>query len=41
LAVPIGLAFDGTVVPVAAGICVASAFGFALMLWMKRLEERF
>ncbi|MEQ9693309.1 multidrug effflux MFS transporter [Shimia sp. SDUM112013] len=40
LAVPIGLAFDGTVLPVAAGICLASALGFALMLYMKRVEAQ-
>lgn len=40
LAVPIGLAFDGTPVPLAAGLGVEAAIGCGLMLWMKRIEAR-
>ncbi len=38
LAVPVGLAFNGTPVPLALGIGAEAAIGFGLMLWMKRLE---
>lgn len=40
LAVPVGLAFNGTPVPLALGIGVEAALGFGLMLWMKRIEAR-
>lgn len=40
LAVPVGLAFDGTPLPLALGIGVEAAIGFGLMLWMKRAEAR-
>lgn len=40
LAVPVGLAFDGTPVPLAASLGLEAALGFGLMLWMKRIEAR-
>ena len=40
LAVPVGLAFDGTPVPLAASLGLEAAIGFGLMLWMKRIEAR-
>lgn len=40
MAVPFGLAFNGTPVPMAAGLGVEAALGFGLMLWMKRIEAR-
>ncbi len=40
LAVPVGLAFDGTPLPLALGIGVEAAVGFGLMFWMKRAEAR-
>lgn len=38
LAVPVGMAFDGTPLPLTIGIGLEAALGFALMLWMKRAE---
>ncbi|WP_299350540.1 multidrug effflux MFS transporter [uncultured Shimia sp.] len=38
LAVPVGLAFNGTPVPIALGIGIEAALGFGLMLYMKRAE---
>ncbi|SHK30820.1 MFS transporter, DHA1 family, bicyclomycin/chloramphenicol resistance protein [Shimia gijangensis] len=40
LAVPVGLAFNGTPVPLIWGIGIEAALGFGLMLWMKRIEAR-
>ncbi len=40
VAIPIGLAFDGTEGPVALGIFVAASVAFALMLWLRRVEAR-
>ena len=40
LAVPVGMAFDGTPLPLAIGIGIEAALGFVLMLWMKRVEAR-
>ena len=40
IAAPLGLLFDGTLVPMAAGILVLSALAFALMLRMARIEGR-
>jgi len=40
LAVPIGLAFNGTPVPLAMGVGLEAAIGFGLMLWMKQIEAR-
>lgn len=40
LAVPIGLAFNGTPLPLALGICAEAFAGFLLMLWLKRIESR-
>lgn len=40
LAVPVGLAFDGTPLPLAIGIGIEAMLAFALMLWMKRIEAR-
>lgn len=37
---PIGLLFDGTLVPLAAGILAMAAAGFLLMLRMARIERR-
>ncbi len=39
MAIPIGLAFDGTVVPLAFGIGAACTIAFGLMLYMKRIED--
>ncbi|SEP59660.1 multidrug effflux MFS transporter [Thalassovita taeanensis] len=39
LAIPVGLAFDGTPLPLSLGIGAASAVAFATMLWMKRVER--
>ena len=39
IAVPIGLAFDGTPLPLAIGIGISSVVGYALMLKMRRLEQ--
>ena len=39
IAVPVGLAFDGTPGPVVIGILIASALGFALIRLMARLER--
>ncbi|MBR9842386.1 MAG: multidrug effflux MFS transporter [Rhodobacteraceae bacterium] len=39
LAVPIGLAFNGTPLPLALGVCAYSIAGFAAMLWMRRAER--
>ena len=40
LAVPVGMAFNGTPLPLAIGIGIEAALGFVLMLWMKRAEAR-
>lgn len=40
LAAPVGLAFDGTPMPLAIAIAAEAALGVALMRWMKRIEER-
>ncbi|WP_204114339.1 multidrug effflux MFS transporter [Shimia biformata] len=40
LAIPVGLAFDGSPVPLAAGLGVEAAIGFFLMLWIRRIEAR-
>ena len=37
---PIGLTFNGTLIPLAAGILVMSAAGYALILHMARVEAR-
>lgn len=39
IAVPIGLAFDGTPVPLAAGVLAVTAAGYGLMLHMGRVER--
>ncbi len=39
-AIPIGLAFDGTPMPLAFGVLVLISSGLALMLWLKRIEAR-
>ncbi len=40
LAVPIGLAFNGTAMPLAVALCLTSSCSFLLMLRMKYLEGR-
>ncbi len=40
LAVPIGLAFNGTPLPLAMGVCAFSIAGFAVILWLRRAEIR-
>ena len=40
LAVPVGLAFNGTPLPLSIGIGAEAGLGCALMLWMKRVEAR-
>lgn len=39
LAVPIGLAFDGTPLPLALGVCACTIAAFGVMLWMRRAER--
>ncbi|WP_243613752.1 multidrug effflux MFS transporter [Shimia aestuarii] len=39
LAVPIGLAFNGTPLPLAMGVCAFSIAGFSVILWLRRAEE--
>ncbi|UYV39231.1 multidrug effflux MFS transporter [Rhodobacteraceae bacterium D3-12] len=39
-AVPIGLAFDGTVLPLAYGIVTMVILGLGLMVWLARIEKR-
>ncbi|PSL19477.1 DHA1 family bicyclomycin/chloramphenicol resistance-like MFS transporter [Shimia abyssi] len=39
IAMPIGLAFDGTPLPLALSTTICSAFGFWLMLRMKHIEQ--
>ena len=39
-AIPIGLAFDGTPLPLAFGILAMVAVAQALMVWLKRIEAR-
>jgi len=41
IAAPVGLLFNGTLWPLAGGILTMSAVGFALMLYMGRIEDRF
>ncbi|MEY8830770.1 multidrug effflux MFS transporter [Sedimentitalea sp. XS_ASV28] len=40
IAAPIGLLFDGTLIPLAAGIFACALIGFVLMLQMGRIEKR-
>ncbi len=40
IAAPIGLLFDGSIAPLAAGILTMSTLGFGLMLHMGRIENR-
>ena len=40
LAAPLGLAFDGTIRPLAAGVFGLSALAVLLMLWLHRIEAR-
>jgi DHA1 family bicyclomycin/chloramphenicol resistance-like MFS transporter len=40
IAVPVSLAFDGTPVPLAAGVLTVTAAGYGLMLHMGRVERR-
>ena len=40
LAVPVGLAFDGTPLPLAMGVCAFSIAGFTVILWRRRAEQR-
>lgn len=40
IAAPVGLLFDGSLVPLATGVVAMSVIGFALMLHMGRIEER-
>lgn len=39
LAVPVGLAFDGTPLPLAMGVCAFSIAGFTVILWLRRAEQ--
>ena len=39
MAVPIGLAFNGTPLPLALGVCAFSLAGFVVILWMRRVER--
>lgn len=38
IAAPVGLLFDGSLVPLASGVVVMSVLGFSLMLYMGRVE---
>ena len=38
IAAPIGLLFDGTVVPMVGGVLCTAALAFAVMVWMGRIE---
>lgn len=40
IAAPLGLLFDGTLLPLAGGILLCSLFGFALMLRIGKIESR-
>ena len=40
IAAPVGLLFDGSLLPLAGGIIIMSSAGFALMLYMGRIETR-
>jgi DHA1 family bicyclomycin/chloramphenicol resistance-like MFS transporter len=40
IAAPIGLLFDGSTLPLVTGVFALSCGGFALMLWMGRVEAR-
>ena len=40
IASPVGLLFDGTTTPLIAAICVMASIGFALMLYMGRVEAK-
>ncbi len=40
IAAPVGLLFDGSLLPLSGGICIMSAIGFGLMLHMGRIEAR-
>jgi len=40
LAAPIGLAFDGTIVPLSSGVLILSVLAMGLMLWLRRVEAR-
>lgn len=40
LAIPVGLMFDGTPLPLTVGICVEAILAFALMMLIKRIETR-
>jgi DHA1 family bicyclomycin/chloramphenicol resistance-like MFS transporter len=39
-AIPVGLAFDGTPLPLAIGILAMIAASQALMIWLRRIEAR-
>ena len=40
VATPIGMSFDGTPAPLARGIFLLAVVALALMLWLRRLEQR-
>lgn len=40
IAAPVGLMFDGSLLPLTAGVFVLCCVGFALMLYMGRIEDR-
>jgi DHA1 family bicyclomycin/chloramphenicol resistance-like MFS transporter len=40
IASPIGLLFDGTIIPLVASVFVMASLGFVLMLYMRKLERR-
>ena len=41
IAAPIGLLFNGTLLPITLGILVMSSIGYLIMLHMARVEARF
>ncbi|MFK7753934.1 MAG: MFS transporter [Sedimentitalea sp.] len=40
IAAPLGLLFDGSLVPLAAGCCALALIGFAIMRYLERMERR-
>ncbi|MDQ7071301.1 MAG: multidrug effflux MFS transporter [Rhodobacterales bacterium] len=40
MAIPVGLMFDGTPLPLTIGVCIEAILAFALMMLIKRIEAR-
>jgi DHA1 family bicyclomycin/chloramphenicol resistance-like MFS transporter len=38
IAAPIGLLFDGTIIPMVGGVLATAGLAFIVMLWMGRVE---